>query len=167
MQQTFIKFLPWLLTTEHKQQWFLATKNMPVVYTLLTCLMQPLVISFSFWEWNCSFEFIISRMFLKFRKNHWLSYKEFQNVSHKGASCIGRKAGHVTYVWKRDYFAGNNNQQWEQTHTTLLPQCRNFWMCPDKLWLILFKTHKDIILYYLFTTYDVCWYCLKQRYKSL
>jgi hypothetical protein len=59
MQHISTKFVLWLLTSEQKQWWFLAAKDMAVARSVLAHLILPLVISSCFWEWNCSYEGII------------------------------------------------------------------------------------------------------------
>jgi hypothetical protein len=95
MHQMSANFVPWLLTDE-KQWQILASKNMAVVPTFLTCWRWSLLIPSCFWEWNYSYENVISRIPLKFRNNHWLSYIWFWNSSPS----ISRNAGRVTLTQK-------------------------------------------------------------------
>jgi len=96
MHQMSVNFVPWLLTDEQKQWHLLATNNMAVGPTFITWLSWSLLIPSCFWEWNYSYEDVISRMSLKCRNNHWLSYVWFWNISPS----IGRSAGHTALTQK-------------------------------------------------------------------
>jgi len=59
-------------------QLFLVIKNMDVGPHPLTRLNWSLAISSCIQERNCSYEGAVSRMYLKFRNNHWPSCMQFQ-----------------------------------------------------------------------------------------
>jgi hypothetical protein len=80
MHQMSVNFVPWLLTNEQKQ-WQLLATNTTVGPTFLTWLSWSLLIPSCFWEWNYSYEDVISRMSLKCRNSHWLSCMWFWNIS--------------------------------------------------------------------------------------
>jgi hypothetical protein len=64
-------------------QQFLAVKNMPMVLTLFTCPIWPLVNYSGFHELNHNYKRIISIMSLKFKHTRQPPYIQFQKVTSK------------------------------------------------------------------------------------
>jgi len=56
--------------------------------TLIQLLIWPLLICSCFQEWNHTYNYIIFRMFLKFRNNFWSSYICLLRISYSGVSSV-------------------------------------------------------------------------------
>jgi len=73
----------WQCTSTHcfVLQQFLATLNLAVVSHPPCSPDLALCYFLLLWEWNCSYKHTVSKMSLKVRNSHWLSYMQFRKLS--------------------------------------------------------------------------------------
>jgi hypothetical protein len=71
------RFVPRLLTHKAQQHEFFGARAWLLSPTSLLARC-PFSVSSCFQEWNPSYKDVVSRSFLEFRSNRWLSYRKFQ-----------------------------------------------------------------------------------------